>query len=296
LNPDGQIGKTTLALLNTPLRQRVRQLELALERFRWMPHQFPQRSVVVNIPEFRLRALNSALLTELEMRVVVGGANKHQTPVFRGAMTEVDFSPYWNVPRSILVDELLPKIREDRDYLTNNDYEVVTAQEKVVTDGTVDDETLELLADGKLQVRQVPGPKNALGGVKFVFPNEHNVYLHHTPSVALFSRSRRDFSHGCVRVERPDLLAAWVLRDRPEWTAERIADAMHDETMLRVPLEHEIPVLIVYSTAVVLENGEVRFFDDIYQQDVELERLLAEGFPYSGRKVTSVVRGPRPRG
>jgi murein L,D-transpeptidase YcbB/YkuD len=190
------------------------------------------------------------------------------------------------VPRSILVAELLPKIRADRSYLVRNDYEVITTQERVVSRGEVDDHVLELLSAGKLQVRQVPGLKNALGGVKFIFPNEHNVYLHDTPSVALFSRSRRDFSHGCIRVERPDLLAAWVLRDKPEWTAERIAEAMHAEKMLRVPLGREIPVLIVYATAVALENDEVRFFDDIYKQDVGLDRLLADGFPYSGGRST----------
>jgi murein L,D-transpeptidase YcbB/YkuD len=295
LTSDGQIGKPTLVRLNTPLSKRVHQLELTLERFRWLPHEFPYPPVIVNIPEFRLRALNPSNLAELEMKVVVGGAYGHQTPIFSAGMKEVIFRPYWNVPRSILVAELLPKIRTDRSYLARNDYEVVTSQERVVSRGDVDDQVLELLSVGKLQVRQVPGLKNALGGVKFIFPNEHNVYLHDTPSVALFSRSRRDFSHGCIRVERPDLLAAWVLRDKPEWTTERIAAAMQGETMLRVPLDREIPVLIVYATAVALGNGEVRFFDDIYKQDAGLDRLLAEGFPYSGRKPTSGARGPRPR-
>jgi murein L,D-transpeptidase YcbB/YkuD len=280
LEPDGRLGKATLAQLNTPIGHRVRQLQLTLERWRWVPYSFPRPPVVVNIPEFELRALNSSYETELEMKVVVGKAFHHQTPVFTADMKYVIFRPYWNVPRSIQRAELVPKLDRDRSYLANNGYEVVTAQDAVVTNGLVDDALLAQLRSGELRIRQIPGPENALGLVKFLFPNEHDVYLHATPATALFSKYRRDFSHGCIRVEKPEQLAAWVLREKPEWTPERIRDAMDGTKTLQVTLDTPIPVLIVYATAVVLKSGEVRFLEDIYGQDVQLDRLLAKGYPY----------------
>ncbi|HEV8148160.1 MAG TPA: L,D-transpeptidase family protein, partial [Bryobacteraceae bacterium] len=291
---DGRIGKDTLAHLNTPLTQRVRQLELALERWRWMPRDFARPAIIVNIPEFKLRGISNG--ADLEMKVVVGGAVKHETPLLTSAMKEVIFRPYWNVPRSILTAELLPKIRDDRSYLGRNEYEVVTNASKVVTRDELDDETLDQLRAGKLQIRQAPGKKNALGTVKFLFPNEHNVYLHDTPSTAGFARSRRDLSHGCVRLERPELLAAWVLRQRPEWTTEKITEAMQGTAPVSVTLEREIPVMIIYTTAAAGDNGEVRFFGDVYSQDAALLLSIEKGAPYSGRKITTAARAQRPRG
>lgn len=280
LEPDGRLGKATLAALNRPLSQRILQLELTLERWRWVPHSFPRPPIVVNIPEFELRALNDSYRTELEMKVVVGTAFRHPTPVFAGDMRYVIFRPYWNVPLSIQKAELVPKIAHDPSYLAKNGYEVVTTRDAVVTKDIVDDVLLEQLRSGQLRIRQVSGPDNSLGLVKFLFPNDHNVYLHATPATDLFSKTRRDFSHGCIRVEKPDQLAAWVLKDRPEWTPERILDAMNGAKTVQVTLDRPIPVLIVYATAVVLENGEVRFLEDIYGEDKQLARLLAEGYPY----------------
>jgi murein L,D-transpeptidase YcbB/YkuD len=210
-------------------------------------------------------------------------------------MKFVIFRPYWNVPRSITRNELLPKIVRDRNYLAANGYEVVTAGEKVVTNGSIDDDVLAQLRSGKLAVRQVPGSKNSLGLVKFMFPNEHNVYLHATPARELFARSRRDFSHGCIRIEKPELLAQWVLRDLPEWTAERIQQAMHGEKTLQVDLPQPIPVLIVYTTAVVSDDGEVRFFEDVYGFDAQMDELMAKGYPCCRWDPTSGERGPRRR-
>ena len=294
LDADGRLGKATLAQLNTPVSHRIRQLQLTLERWRWVPHSFPRPPVVVNIPEFRVRALDASYRTELEMKVVVGKAFGHQTPVFAGDVKYVIFRPYWNVPLSIQHAELVPKLSRDRSYLVKNGYQVVTPQDTVVSDGTVDDTILAQLRSGKLRIRQVPGPENSLGLVKFLFPNEHDVYMHATPAMTLFSQSRRDFSHGCIRVEKPEQLAAWVLRDKPEWTPERIHDAMNSTKTLQVNLDRPIPVLIVYATAIVLEGGEVRFFDDIYGQDAQLDRLLASGYPYTGEKATNAGPGPRP--
>jgi L,D-transpeptidase YcbB len=276
LDPDGRLGNATLAQLNTPLSVRVRQLQLTLERWRWVPHGFPRPPVIVNIPEFRLRALNAAYSTELEMKVIVGKAYRHETPVFAADMRYVVFRPFWNVPVSIQRAELVPEIERDRSYLLKNRYEVVTPQDTVVTNGIVDDATLADLRSGRVRIRQTPGPANALGLVKFLFPNDYDVYLHGTPATELFSKSRRDFSHGCIRVEKPEELAEWALRGEPNWTPEHIHDAMYGPATLQVILREPIPVLIVYATAVALDGGEVRFFDDIYGEDARLEALLAK--------------------
>lgn len=292
---DGRIGKNTLAQLNVPLAKRARQLALTLERWRWVPHEFAGPPIVVNIPEFELRALSDSYTTALEMKVVVGKAYGHKTPVFAADMKYVIFRPYWNVPESITRAELLPKLARDRGYLAANGYEVVTADDRVVTNGRIDDDVLASLKSGKFSVRQVPGPKNSLGLVKFIFPNAHDVYLHATPATQLFSQSRRDFSHGCIRVEKPELLAQWVLRDQPEWTPARIEQAMYGEKPLQVDLRRPIPVLIVYATAVALDHSEVRFFDDLYGFDAQLDQLEGAGYPCCRWNPTSAERGPRPR-
>jgi len=275
LDPDGRIGKTTLDQLNTPLSRRVRQLQLTLERWRWAPRAFATPPIVVNIPEFRLRSYDATYHSPLEMNVVVGKAYRHRTPVFFSDMRFVIFRPYWNVPRSIERAEITPKIEHDRTYAAKNGYEITDSRGQVIPGGVVSDQTLRQLRAGKLLIRQIPGPKNALGLVKFMFPNEHNVYMHDTPTVQLFSKPRRDFSHGCIRVEAPEELAVSVLKNNPEWTRERIREAMHGEKTIQVNLKTAIPVLIVYGTAVAPETGNVRFLPDIYGHDASLEKLLA---------------------
>jgi len=282
LDTDGRLNAATVQQLNVPLSQRVHQLELTLERWRWVPHDFPRPPVVVNIPEFRVRGLNSQGHVEVAMNVVVGRAYRSETPVFSDQMEYVVFRPYWNVTPSIQRSEMVPKITKDRDYLAKHDLEAFNSQGQVIAAGHVSDEVLADLRSGKLSIRQRPGPDNALGPAKFIFPNHFNVYLHGTPAHELFARSRRDFSHGCIRLEDPLAMAVWVLQDQPEWTRERIQAAMNGQTSSQVNLKQKIPVLIVYATAVVLENGDVEFFDDIYGHDRELEAVLAKGYPYPG--------------
>jgi len=283
LPPDGRLGPQTLKQLNTPLTFRVEQLRLTLERWRWVPYQFPQPPIVVNIPEFRLRAYDQDGKVGLASNVIVGKAYRHETPVFERDMKFVVFRPYWNVPPSIRRSEIVPAIEKDRNYVAKKGYEVTTAQGAVVTAGLISDDILQQLRSGKLQVRQKPGPSNALGLVKLMFPNEYNVYLHSTPAQALFAQSRRDFSHGCIRVEQAAELAAWVLRDKPEWTLERVRNAMQSGSdNLQVNLTKPVPVLILYGTAVVDEQGQAHFFDDIYGYDSALEKVLALGYPYPG--------------
>lgn len=281
LVPNGRLGAQTIKQLNVPLSFRVQQLRLTLERWRWVPYEFKQPPIVVNIPAFRLRAYDKNGTAGLQSNVIVGKSYRHQTPVFEGDMKFVVFRPYWNVPPSILRSEILPAIKRDRNYIRKRGYEVTTSEGTLVSSGVITNDVLQQLSSGKLQVRQKPGPSNALGLVKLMFPNEYNVYLHSTPSSALFSQSRRDFSHGCIRVDKSAELAAWVLRDKPEWTLERVRAAMQSGSdNLSVALTHPIPVLILYGTAVVDEQQEVHFFDDIYQHDSSLEKVLAKGYPY----------------
>jgi L,D-transpeptidase YcbB len=278
---NGHIDAQTVADLNVPLSRRVQQMQWTLERWRWLPSSYQKSPVVANIPEFRLRAYDENFKIGVTMNVVVGKAYGHATPVFDETMQYVVFRPYWEVPYSITRAEIVPHLLRDPDYLAKDNLEIVDAKQNVVASGAVSSEVIEQLRAGKLFVRQKPGPKNSLGLVKFLFPNSYNVYMHDTPATELFARSRRDFSHGCIRLEKPADLAAWVLRDNPGgWTAERIRAAMNGTTTQQVNLVHPIPVLIVYATAIVLEDGLVHFYDDIYGHDAALEAVLAKGYPY----------------
>ncbi len=279
-DPNGRIDAQTLADLNVPLSRRVRQMQLTLERWRWLPSTYQQAPILANIPEFRLRAYDKDFKIGVTMNVVVGKAYGHDTPVFSETMQYVVFRPYWEVPYSITRAEMIPHILRDPNYLAEKGFEVVDSKQNVVSAGTVSPEMLSQLRAGKLFVRQKPGPKNALGLAKFLFPNSYNVYMHDTPAPEFFAKSRRDFSHGCIRLEKPADLAAWVLRDNPGWTPERIRAAMNGSTTQQVNLAHPIPVLIVYATVIVLEDGVVHFYDDIYGHDESLEKVLAKGYPY----------------
>jgi L,D-transpeptidase YcbB len=281
LEPDGVLSDRTFRALNVPMALRVRQIQLALERWRWAPSEFEHPPIVVNIPEFRLRAWDDKRgHVAKEMRVVVGQTVSHQTPIFAGDMRYLVFRPYWYVPPTIQRAEIVPHLQRDRAWLAANNYELVD-DEGNAAGSHVDDATLARVRSGALSVRQKPGPANALGLVKFMFPNQNNVYLHSTPSQELFSRSRRDFSHGCIRVEDPAGLAAWALRDQPQWTDAKIREAMQrgpDDATVR--LKTPVPIMIIYTTAVATEDGRVFFFDDIYGHDETLENALAAGYPY----------------
>jgi L,D-transpeptidase YcbB len=278
---DGKLTATTVKEMNVPVSFRVRQIQLTLERWRWLSHSFSSPPVVVNLPEFHLRTLDDKGHVVLTKNVIVGKAYGHKSPVFEKEMRYVVFRPYWNVAPSIERNEIIPHIAKDRDYVSKERFEVVTPDGKLVTDGTVSDEVLAELKAGKLHVRQKPGPKNSLGLVKLIFPNDDDVYLHGTDEPGLFVDTVRDFSHGCIRVENPADLAAWALRNNPGWNLERVKATMNGtEENIQVNLTTKIPVLIVYGTATVTEAGEVQFFDDIYGYDAELEKALAKGYPY----------------
>jgi murein L,D-transpeptidase YcbB/YkuD len=279
LESDGILGRATQAALRVPVAWRVRQIELALERLRWLPDLGRQRFIVLNIPMFTFWAWDAIPPTgapSFGMRAIVGRALNTQTPVFVDEMRHVIFRPFWNVPRSILRHEILPLLARDPGYLRRHDMEMVRGQGD---DARAEADTAgnhALLRDGTLRLRQRPGPRNSLGLVKFVFPNDANVYMHGTPVQELFGRSRRDFSHGCVRVEDPAALAAWVLKHEPGWNSERILAAMSAPTSQRVDLDDPIQVILFYVTAVVMpHDGTVHFAEDIYRHDLRLDRALA---------------------
>jgi murein L,D-transpeptidase YcbB/YkuD len=214
------------------------------------------------------------------MNVVVGKSLHHRTPIFIEEMEYVVFRPYWNPPYSITVREIVPQARHDPTYVEAHDFEIVASGSTDAPALPATLENLDKLVAGTLHIRQKPGPRNSLGLAKFIFPNDENVYMHGTPAQQLFSRARRDFSHGCIRLEDPARLAQWVLRDQPGWTPERIEAAMQGERPTRVDLQKPLKVVLFYVTAHVDSEGVVHFVDDIYGHDAILDDALRQGYPY----------------
>jgi L,D-transpeptidase YcbB len=281
-SPTGDLDARTINELNTPPAARIRQIKLTLERWRWLPHSFAQPPVVVNLPEYRARAMNPDGTVAFYKNVIIGKAYGHKSPIFEKEIQYVIFRPYWDVTPSIQRNEIVPHIQKDPNYIAKHNFEVVTPKGEVVTDNQVSPEVLDGIRSLHLMVRQKPGETNSLGLVKIIFPNPDNVYLHGTDAPGLFSQDVRDFSHGCIRVQNPADLVAWVLRNNPGWDLERVKAMMNGEkNNVQVNLVTRIPVLIVYGTATVNEENQIRFFDDIYGYDAELEKALAAGYPYA---------------
>ncbi len=279
LTPDGTIGARTVAALQVPVAARAEQIVLALERLRWLPDLGPRRVVAVNIPMFRLWAWEAGQLDAppvATMEVIVGRALRHETPVFVETLDHVIFRPYWNVPVSIVRNEVLPALSRRPGYLAAQQMEIVRGPGDDATVVPATPEAIAALAAGTLRLRQRPGPHNSLGLVKFVFPNSESVYMHGTPAQGLFARDRRDFSHGCIRVADPPALAAWALTGVPGWTPARIAAAMAAESSERVPVAAPIDVVLFYMTASVgPDDDRLHFAEDIYGHDRTLARALA---------------------
>ncbi len=269
LAADGVIGRATLNQLQTPLIARVTQIELALARIRREPAVDSGRFIVVNVPAFMLFAYDGGsrdTTPALAMKVIVGRAGILSTPSLKEEVRYLDFWPDWNVPRSILTREIIPQLVRDSNYLQRQHMELMRGRDEVLGD-TVTPAVIDQLTAGQLWVRQRRGDDNPLGHVKFVMPNDSNVYLHDTPDKALFARSRRDLSHGCIRVERARDLAIWVMREYPPWNADSVDVALAGPEFRRVALPRPIPVLVEYVTAVVMPDGAVWFVPDIYGRD-----------------------------
>jgi murein L,D-transpeptidase YcbB/YkuD len=257
LEPDGVAGPATLGALAEPAAAHVRQIEINLERWRWLPRDLGgkgERYVLVNIAGFRLDAVEDGR-TALDMKIIVGKPYT-RTPMFTGAMTRVVLNPYWYVPNSIATKEIAPRLRRDPDYLRREGFEVIPGK--------------------GFALRQRPGPKNALGRVKFLFPNRFNVYLHDTPSRSLFDRTVRTFSHGCIRIEKPVEMAEWVLRPLPEWTPAAIQGAIAAGRERNVVLPRPIPVHVTYWTAWIDAAGTLQIRHDVYGRDEPLDQALGE--------------------
>ena len=248
------------------------QIRMNMERWRWVPHDLGNRYVLINVAAYQMQVIEGDK-PALAMRVIVGKPDA-PTPLFSDQMTYVVFSPYWNIPPDILKNEALPHVARDPDWLRRNNMEVVGTSGDVVDASAVDWSDEKSVST--VRIRQTPGPENALGLVKFIFPNNFSVYLHDTPTDKLFFKDHRALSHGCIRVEDPVGLAHYVMSDRPEWTAERISEAMHAKEEKTVKLKSPIPVHIGYWTAWVEPDGKtVTYTDDPYGIDAKQRQLMA---------------------
>jgi len=253
----GKVDEGTLAELNVPVQDRIQQLQVNMERWRWLPGSFGDRYILVNVPEFKLDLVEAGKPV-YTMRVVVG-KEQSRTPAFSDKMTYIEVNPFWNIPKTIAEKEVLPKVATNPGYLASHNMEVVPG-----TDG---------------QLRQRPGDDNPLGQLKFMFPNEFDIYLHDTPADHLFNRAERDFSHGCIRLEKPVELANLLLKDDPKWTPEALQEAIDSGENQTITLKRPIPVHILYWTAWVEPDGTVEFRKDIYGHDEQLEQALAQEPP-----------------
>ncbi len=276
LTEDGRLSPATIAALNVPAGLRAQQIADTLERWRWLPDEYQTAAIMVNLPEFELRAYENGSET-FRMRTVNGQAKdeEHHTPMIADHMKYLVFRPYWNVPVSIAKKDLIPHLEKNANYLSEKNYEAVNGQ------GQEQPVDLHRISQGTVMVREKPGITNSLGLVKFMFPNSFNVYLHDTNQKYLFDRARRDYSHGCVRVQDPPKLAEWLLRDNAKWDAEAIGAAMSEEgdDNKSVGLSHPLPIVVFYGTA-WSEDGEIHFFNDLYDYDKALEDTLQGGRPY----------------
>lgn len=254
LTDDGIVGPAVIRALNIPIETKMELMLINMERMRWMPAQDEGKRVIVNIPEFRLRVYEGTDEV-LSMDVVVGKA-ANRTVIFSDKIKHVVFSPYWNIPRSIIRNEILPGIVKNPRYLARHNMEITGER------------------NGLPVIRQKPGRKNALGRVKFIFPNRYSIYLHDTPAKGLFKRTKRAFSHGCIRVAEPFELAKYLLKDQPEWTDKKIGSAMRSNSEKWVGLDKSVPVFISYFTSWVDSAGKLNFRDDIYGHDKKVAAHL----------------------
>ncbi|MGZ5133587.1 MAG: L,D-transpeptidase family protein [Flavitalea sp.] len=254
LQETGTINSETIKELNVPALERVKQLVINLDRMRWMPSQPEGKLILVNIPEFVLHVMENGKKV-FDMKIVVGKEG-HNTMMFTKTLNQIVFSPYWNVPASIVKDELLEEMAKDPNYLEKQNMEVIGEN------------------DGIPEIRQLPGEKNALGKVKFLFPNSYNIYFHDTPAKSLFEKNKRAYSHGCIRLSEPEKMAEYLLHDDRSWDQIKIMEAMNAEKERYVNLKEPVEVFITYYTAWVDENGKLNFREDIYDHDQKIERKM----------------------
>jgi murein L,D-transpeptidase YcbB/YkuD len=283
--PDGILFVQTLRELERPFSDRVRQIELALERWRWLPDNFAAPPILVNVAAFRLhayRSLDPGSNDVLDMDVLVGAADKSETPVFAADMKYLIFRPWWEMPAEIMNNELGPRAQWDWENLHKLGYVLMSTRDNDRRIVPLTEQNVNRIGKG-MRMRQRPGEMNALGLVKFMLPNPYDIYLHDTPAKGLFEFPRRDMSHGCIRVSDPPALAALVLRGQDGWIQERVDQAMQGEDDVRVDLAQPVPVYVLYITSEASPDGAVSFYSDIYGQDEALDAMLKRGYPYPAR-------------
>ena len=310
LTADGKLTQATVDELNVPMAEHVQQINLALERWRWLPDAYMQPRLLQNLPEFMVRAFDANHTLAFKMRTVNGQVKgDHETPMFVRTMKYLIFRPYWNLPPSIVKKELLRHVSSGgTGYLERNNYEVVGASGNLISGWSAGD-----LEHSRFLVRQKPGPKNSLGLVKFMFPNEYDIYMHSTPEMNLFNLTRRDRSHGCIRLQDAEKMANWVLSGQGDWDPDKVHQAMYGQPLQtddvsasgtadqeqstgsttdttiknnkQVNLKTQLPVVIGYFTAMADEDGSMHFFNDIYGYDKQLLDALAKPRPYPRQPV-----------
>lgn len=265
LDPDGVIGPVTIAQMNAPAEFRMKQVVANMERWRWVPRDFGPRYLAVNVPEFMLRVYENGAEVE-KMKVIVGGDyGNRATPLFSENMAYIIFNPYWNIPSGLAAKELVPKQLKNPDFFAKNNYEIVSDYGSSKSFPATP-ENVELVAQQKLLLHQLPGKNNALGSIKFIFPNSFSVYLHDTSDPHLFEKAERAFSHGCVRIERPTDLAALLLRDQG-MTAATVEETLATKKTKKFDLKEPLPVYMLYWTAFTAEDGTMNFRRDLYNMD-----------------------------
>jgi murein L,D-transpeptidase YcbB/YkuD len=288
LEVDGVVGRRTFAAFNEPLESRIRRIELNLERWRWLPQELGQRHILVNIAGFDLVVYEDQHQVD-SMKVVVGRTYR-RTPVFSDLVTYLVFNPSWQVPPTLASQDILPKIRKDPAYLTLEKFEVLRgwgADTEIVDPSTVDWHSISI-KESRLRFRQRPGPNNALGQVKFMFPNKFNVYLHGTPTRELFEKAERTYSSDCIRLESPIALAEYLLEESPDWSIDRILETISKGVEQTVRLPQKVSIHILCWTAWADEDGTIHFRNDIYGRDKLLDQALRKKRTVSRREEPSL--------
>lgn len=272
LDTIGLINEATAEAIAVPLRDRIAQIIINMERSRWVPSEVKGSYVVVNIPQFRMHVYEDDDLL-WSSNVIVGKSNPvNKTVIFNDSIEMIVFNPYWNIPLNILRSEILPEVKKHKKYLKEKNMEVVDSKGAVIDPKDIDWD--KYTNSFPYIIRELPGPENSLGKVKFLFPNPYDIYMHDSPARSLFSETDRMFSHGCIRISEPERFAAHLLRDHPAWPPEKIRKAMEGDTEIYVKLRKKVPVFIAYFTAWVDRNGRICFGRDIYGHDEAMRRLL----------------------
>lgn len=269
LNNQGILGEATVKEMNVPISLRIKQIMINMERLRWFPDEVENNFLLINIPEYKLHVFENKIKV-MDFKVVVG-KEATKTNIFKGNISQIILNPYWNVPTSIVRKEMLPKLKQNSNYLAKNNMELLSGN-TIIDPSTVN--WSDYSGSIPYSVRQKPGDDNALGKMKFIFPNNFSIYLHDTPSRNIFNESKRAFSHGCIRVENPLKLALYILRSSPNWNQKKIQLSIDNKKTTTIQIKPTLPVYIVYFTAWIGNSGEINFRNDLYNMDKQLEKEI----------------------